>query len=171
MPLTACVRPKHILSLNCFLPILWYFFSSPSPTQVQENKEELQCYAALQPWLLLCLRGRGTRHPTPFWPCHLQCFPGSSQTQLSICLPGSTASLSNKEAVISLNTAPKSSFSWCSPWEGRRWHHVSEGNITEATTTHQFPETEGPWGYSREWETFFFTTDVYWFVQFIGSIP
>lgn len=176
------------ISLNCFLLILclivFQFFIDDSNPGKLRGPSILYSASTLTVGntylvLLLCLGrgggwcGQGTHHLTVLTLPSM--FP-SEATDTVVYLPTSqqNASLSNEEAVIFLNTPPKPSFGWClavfilkrQEITPCRWGKHDRGHHYSSVARRKSPQ-----GAQKNEKLFFFATDVYWFVRFIGSTP
>lgn len=104
----------------------------------------------------------------------------SSNTEMELCVLSSHCSFcrvfhtisSQRDGIISLNT-----HSDCenqhSPWDWSRWHHVGERKHDRGHCYSAVHRDRSGLRVHNRTRNFFspLTTDVYWFVQFIGSIP
>lgn len=187
MLLIACVRLKHIskllpaYSLSDSLPVLHWWLKSRKIKRtfniIQRFNPDSRKYLPGTFTMFGVGRGgwcgQGTHHLTVLTLPSM--FP-SEATDTVVYLPTSqqNASLSNEEAVIFLNTPPKPSFGWClavfilkrQEITPCRWGKHDRGHHYSSVARRKSPQ-----GAQKNEKLFFFATDVYWFVRFIGSTP
>lgn len=107
----------------------------------------------------------------------------SSNVEMKLCVLSSHCSFcrelfpaisSQRAGIISLNTCSDCA-NQHSPWDWSRWHHVGERKHDRGHCYSALHKDKSSLRvHNRTRNPFFFpplTTDVYWFVQFIGSIP
>lgn len=106
----------------------------------------------------------------------------SSNAEMELCALSSHCSFcrelfpttsSQRAGIISLNTCSDCA-NQHSPWDWSRWQHVGERKHDRGHCCSALHKDRSSLRVHNTTRNFFFpplTTDVYWFVQFIGSIP